>query len=309
MARSITRGRSRAAVHRPDPARDRPRLPLLGAIAVVALAAGIFWPRACGIRFADVPDEAPAAGAAASSEAPPAESASVVAATSAGSAPVAPSVAPSVNDAPSLGNVVVGKSTLMHCQDPPAAELKPSKCGEHGLDPLVVPRLEGLASCPAVAGVSGKLALSIDLDFKKQALRVLAGKGSSTVRNGRRDDKAIEPLLQCIRASVKEMLAADAGGHAHARYVLAYPLTITAHAAAPAASATVEKEKAASGVVTVQVDTAIVRDAPSTSGQPIGRLSRGTKISTIGTAANWYHVKFGDNDSQEGWIFRTNVGR
>jgi len=52
-----------------------------------------------------------------------------------------------------------------------------------------------------------------------------------------------------------------------------------------------------------------VRDAPSTSGQPIGRLSRGTKVTTIGTSANWFHVKFGDNDAQEGWIFRTNIGR
>jgi hypothetical protein len=281
---------------------------LLGGIAVTALAAGVLWPRACGLRYADAPEEAPAASAAPSAEAP-AESASVVAATSAGSAPVAPSATAPANETPALGNVVVGKSTLMRCQDPPAAELKPSKCGEHALDPLVVPRLEALATCPAVAGVSGKLALSIDLDFKKQALKVVAGKGSSTQRNARRDDKAIEPLLQCIRAALKEMLGAETGGHPHARYVLAYPVTITANAAAPAPSTSVEKEKAASGVVTVQVDTAIVRDAPSTSGQPIGRLSRGTKISTIGTAANWYHVKFGDNDAQEGWIFRTNVGR
>lgn len=281
---------------------------MLGAIAVVAATAGVLWPRACGLRFADAPDEGPGAQASAvpSSEVPPpAESASVVAPADAGPAPSATVT----NEPPSLGTVVVGRSTLMHCQDPPAAELKPSKCGEHGLDPLLVPRLEALASCPAVAGVSGKLALSLDLDFKKQALRVLAGKGSSTQRNGRRDDKAIEPLLQCLRASLKEMLAATGTtAPAHARWVLAYPVTITAHAAA-AAAPTVEKEKAAAGVATVQVDTAIVRDAPNTNGQPIGRLSRGTKVSVIGTAGSWYHVKFGENDAQEGWIFRTNIGR
>lgn len=308
MVRTLTTGRSRAVIHRPDPAHDRPRWPLLGGIAAIALAAGIFWPRACGLRFADAPEEAPAASAAPSGEPAPAESASVVAAPSAGSAPV-PSVTAPASETPALGNVVVGKSTLMHCQDPPAAELKPSKCGEHGLDPILVPRLEGLGSCPAIAGVSSKLALSVDLDFKKQNVKVVAGKGSSAQRNGRRDDKAIEPLLQCLRTSLKELVAGDTGTHEHARYILAYPVTITANAVAPAPSASVEKEKAASGVVTVQVDTAIVRDAPSTSGQPIGRLSRGTKISAIGTAGNWYHVKFGDNDAQEGWIFRTNVGR
>jgi hypothetical protein len=271
-----------------------------------SLLVGILWPRACGVRFADAPDEATSASAAASGEASPAESASTAAPVA--SAPV-PSTSAAAPETPAVGSVAVGKSTLMRCQDPPAGELKPSKCGDHGLDPLVVPKLEALASCPAMAGVSGKLALSIDLDFKKQALRVVAGKGSSTQRNGRRDDKAIEPILGCLRASLKELLASETGTHEHQRYVLAYPLTLTAGPAAPAASASVEKEKAASGTVTVQVDTAIVRDAPSTTGQPIGRLSRGTKITAIGTAGNWYHVKFGENDAQEGWIFRTNVGR
>lgn len=308
MVRSISpAGRARTVVQRPDPAHDQPRWPVLGGIAVTALLAGVLWPRACGLKFADAPEEATAASAAPSAEPAPPESASI--APSAGPAPSTSAVAP-VHDTPALGTVAVGKSTLMHCQDPPAGELKPSKCGEHGLDPLLVPKLEALGTCPAVAGVSGKLALSLDLDFKKQALKVVAGKGSSTQRAGRRDDKAIEPLLQCLRASLKELLAGDTGTHDHQRYVLAYPVTLTATAAAsPASSGSVEKEKATSGVATVQVDTAIVRDAPSTSGQPIGRLSRGTKINTIGTAGNWYHVKFGDNDAQEGWIFRTNIGR
>lgn len=302
MARS--RSERPIVVHRADPERDRPRWPVLGGVAALALAAGVLWPRACGVRFgAESPEEA--TSAVASAEPAPPEP-SVVAPPDAGPA----AAAASTTEAPALASVLVGKSTLMHCQDPPTAELKPSKCGEHGLDPVLVPRLESVASCPAVAGVAGKLALSVDINFKTQALKVVAGKGSSTNKNGRRDDKAIEPLLQCIRASLKELLGGDSAPKPeHARYVLAYPVTITATSAAPAASGTVEKEKAASGVATVQVDTAIVRDAPSTTGQPIGRLSRGTKVTTIGTSGNWFHVKFGDNDAQEGWIFRTNIGR
>jgi hypothetical protein len=304
----VARGRSerRFVVHRADPERDRPRWPVLGGVAVIALLAGILWPRACGVRFgAESPEEA--ASIATSAEPTQQPEPSVVAPPDAGPAPIPASS----NEAPALAAVLVGKSTLMRCQDPPTAELKPSKCGEHGLDPVLVPKLEAVSSCPAVAGVAGKLALSVDVNFKTQALKVVAGKGSSTNKNGRRDDKAIEPLLQCIRASVKELLSSESAPKPeHARYVLAYPVTITAtSAAAPAASGSVEKEKAASGVATVQVDTAIVRDAPSTSGQPIGRLSRGTKVTTIGTSGNWFHVKFGDNDAQEGWIFRTNIGR
>ena len=301
MARSRSH---RLLVVRPEAASDRPRWPVLGGVVAVALAAGILWPRACGLKFGGEPAEEPAASAVASNEPPPPEPS------------VVPSVAPpptaSVgNEAPALANVLVGKSTLMQCSDPPAADMKPSKCGEHGLDPHVVPKLEQLASCPAVAGVSGKLALSVDLNFKTQAIKVLAGKGSSTNKNGKRDDKAIEPLLACMRTSLKELLASESAPKPeHLRYQLAYPITITAQATtAPATSGSVEKEKAASGVATVQVDTAIVRDAPSTSGQPIGRLSRGTKVSTIGTSGNWFHIKFGDNDAQEGWIFRTNIGK
>lgn len=273
---------------------------------MVALAVGILWPRACGLKFGVDAAEEPAPSVAASNEPPPTEP---PLAASADAGP--PQAAEAGNEPPALANVLVGKGTLMRCGDPPAGDLKPSKCGEHALDPVVVPRLEStLGGCPAVAGVAGKLALSLDLNFKSQAIKVIAGKGSATTKNGKRDDKAIEPLLSCVRASLKELLAGESAPKPeHARYVLAYPVTIAALTAVAAPAGSVEKEKATTGVATVQVDTAIVRDAPSTNGQPIGRLSRGTKVSTIGTSGNWFHVKFGENDTQEGWIFRTNIGK
>lgn len=291
----------RLVIVRPAPADDRPRWAFVGASAAVALSAGLLWPRACGMRSESEPEVA-AAGA--SAEAPVNEPPRL--SSSAGPAIVAPAV---TAEAPSgVGSIVVGRSTLLQCQDPPAAELKPSKCGEHGLDPAVVPKLEQLGSCPAIVGVTGKLALTLDLDFSKAAAKATAGRGSSVVRGGRRDDKAIEPILQCVRSAMKDLVSAtESAPREHQRYVLSYPLTIAAPAA-PAAPVVVS-EKAASGVATIQVDTAIVRDAPSTSGQPIGRLSRGTKVATIGISGNWFHVRFGEGDRQEGWIFRTNIGR
>ncbi len=290
-------------VVRPDPSHDRPRWAVIAGVTAGALALGVLWPRACGIRFSGEGEE-PATSASVSAEptTPPPTSA-----TTPNDAGLASSSDAGV-EIPSLASVLVAKSTLMHCQDPPAAELKPSKCGEHGLDPQIVPRIEQLATCPAVAGVTGKLALSVDLDFKKQALKVVAGKGSGTNKNGRRDDKAIEPLLQCVRTSLKELFTQEAK-YDHVRYVLAYAVTISANAAPSPAVAGSVSEKSVTGVATVQVDTAIVRDPPNTTGQPIGRLARGTKVTAIGTSGNWFHVKFGENDAQEGWIFRTNIGK
>ncbi len=289
-------------VRRPAKDGDHPRWAVVGLIAGVFGAGGFLLPRACGLEF-----KAEAEPAATSSVAEPVPSAEPSA-----SASVAP-VATVPTEPPSLANVVVGKSTLMHCQDPPAAELKPSKCGEPGLDPVLLPKLEQLGRCPAAAGVTGKLALHVDLDFKKQVAKVVAGKGSATTKNGKRDDKAIEPLLQCLRTALKDVVQpSDGPGTArdHARYVVSYPLTLSVTVAGASASAAPgDKEKVTTGSATVQVDTAIVRDAPSTSGQPIGRLSRGTKVSTVGTSGNWYHIKFGENDAQDGWIFRTNIGK
>ena len=230
-------------------------------------------------------------------------------------APSASASAPATPESPDVAAVAVGKSTLAHCQDPPTAELKPSKCGDHAFDGTVVAKLQALSSCPAAAGVTGKLSIGVDVNFKTSALKVTAAKSSVIQRGGRRDDKAIEPILACLRASLKELAGAPADSGAtreHARYVVYYPVTITAPAggtSAPAPSSSAPGEKAATGSATVQVDTAIVRDAPHMTGQPIGRLSRGTKVTTIGTAGHWYHVRFGENDAQDGWVFRTNIGK
>jgi hypothetical protein len=210
-----------------------------------------------------------------------------------------------------LAVITVGKATLMHCQDPPAAELKPSKCGEPVLDPIVAPKIEQLATgCPALSGVSGRLQVGVDLNFKTQALKLTAGKNSALQRAGKRDEKAIDPILACLRTSLKDVLVSTEGAPAreHARYVLFFPVTLTSPsgAAAPSPSAS---EKVATGTAKVEVNTAIVRDAPNTTGQPIGRLSRDTRVTIVGTSGNWFHIRFGENDAQEGWVFRANLGK
>lgn len=299
-------------VDRPSPGRDRPNYATLGAVGALLLGLGWVLPRAaCGNRGPEQPADEGAGASPSASVAEPAPSgepstSTTPSASNSGSAPP---------EAAEVAAITVGKSTLAHCQDPPAAELKPSKCGDHAFDGTVVAKLQQLSTCPAAAGVTGKLSIGVDVNFKGATLKITAAKSSVVQRGGRRDDKAIEPILACLRASLKELPAATADNGAtrdHARYVVYYPVTITAPAGgagAPAPSPSVSGEKAATGSATVQVDTAIVRDAPHMTGQPIGRLSRGTKVTTIGLVGHWYHVKFGENDAQDGWVFRTNIGK
>jgi hypothetical protein len=313
--RAAARG-DRLIVDRPSPAKDKPNYATLGAAFALLLGIGWALPRAaCGNRGGEQAPEEGAGAAGSASVVEPSPSGEPSGSPSASTSGAPSGSAPTAPETPDVATVTVGKSTLAHCQDPPAAELKPSKCGDHAFDGTAVAKLQQLSTCPAAAGVTGKLSIGVDVNFKAATLKITAAKSSVVQRGGRRDDKAIEPLLACVRASLKDLPSAAADNGAtrdHARYVVYYPVTITAPTGAagtPAPSSSVAGEKATTGTATVQVDTAIVRDAPHMTGAPIGRLSRGTKVTTVGLVGHWYHVKFGDNDAQDGWVFRTNIGK
>jgi hypothetical protein len=300
----------RLRVERPSPNKDRPQWWSIALVGGVALAVGYALPRAaCGSHGAEPAPEEPATAASASAEPSVSGEPSTVALSPSADAGVAD--APS--ESPAIATIAIGRATLAHCQDPPAAELKPSKCGDQGFDAYVVSKLQQLSTCQAVSGLAGKLSVGVDVNFTAQTLKVTAAKSSSLQRAGKRDDKAIEPVLACVRTALADLPTgpAEAGsGRQHARYLVYYPVTITpAAGAAPAPSGSAINETSVTGTATVQVDTAIVRDEPRMTGHPIGRLSRGTKVTTIGTFGHWFHVRFGDNDAQDGWVFRTNIGK
>jgi hypothetical protein len=291
---------------------DRVGWGLLVAVIAPALFAGLFVERTCA-RALTVEGGDEATAASVDPSAGVEGSASEVPSTNTSPPPVTSATAaqPS-SDAPGYAIVTVGKSSLVRCQDPPGADLLPSKCGDPALDSVVVPKLEALGACAATTGVTGRLSITLDASFKSQTLRLIAGPRSSISRTGRRDDRAIEPILACARVALADLVKppADSPPREHGRYVVSYPVTFASPAAsAPTAPSAVAQEKPASGSAMVQVDTAIVRDAPNTSGAPVGRLSRGTKITLVGTVGHWYHVKYGDNEAQDGWIFRSNIGK
>ena len=289
----------------PDGKHDRVRWPLVGGVAVVALATGWFWPRACGLKFGTETTEEVTATSAApevATEAP------VVTAPTASNAPPPPA-----DTAPKFSTVTVGKASLIHCGDVANKDLKPSKCGDPLLDGVIMPKLEDLSTCDDTKGVTGRIALTLEIDFKKKSLKASAGR-SSVKKNGTPNDKAIEPVLGCVRTAMHDLfdLADAQGKRDHVRYTIGYPLTLAPPPGAdvaPAPSGSVAAEKPATGSAKVTVDAALVRDAPSTSGTMVQRLTRGTKVEIYGVAGNWYHIHFGDGDAQAGWIFKTNVGK
>ena len=294
----------------PPEKRDRLRWPLVSSIGVVMLALGFFAPRACGLKFGDAPDEgatnASPEPASSVEQAPP-----VVTSASA----AAPIVSATPLDPNAVALVTVAKSTLMSCQDPPANALKPSHCGDPLLDGVVIPKLEELGSCPAAAVVVGRLSITLDVDLVKKTVKITSGK-SSVKKNGTPNDKAIEPLVSCLRNGLRDLpdAAEGTGKRDHQRYVMAYSLLLAppngaASAGSPAPLGSIAPEKAASGTAEVEVDAAVVRDAPSTNAAWVGRLTRGTKVTILGLSGHWYHVKFGDDQGKTGWIFRTNIGK
>ncbi|MEO7095417.1 MAG: SH3 domain-containing protein, partial [Polyangiales bacterium] len=295
----------------PDGKGDHLRWPIVAPIGVVALVLGFVFPRACGLKFGR--DAIEEGGAAASAEASSSvEDTPPVVTSASTAAPVLTAAPPDPN---AVALVTVAKSTLMSCQDPPASALKPSHCGDPLLDGVVMPKLEELGSCPAATAVVGRLSITVDVDLVKKLVKVTAGK-SSVKKNGTPQDKAIEPLVSCLRNTLRDLpdAAEGTGKREHQRYVMAYSLVIAAPAGAatagsPTPSGSVAPEKSASGTAEVEVDAALVRDAPSTNGALLARLTRGTKVTIYGLSGHWYHVKFGEDQGKTGWIFRTNIGK
>jgi hypothetical protein len=296
----------------PEGKKDRLRWPIVSSIGFVALVLGFVFPRACGLKFGGDTAVEEGTGAASAEPSSSIEQAPPVVTAASTIAPVQSATPPDPN---TVALVTVAKSTLMSCQDPPANTLKPSHCGDPQLDSVVTPKLEELASCPAATAVVGRLSITVDVDLVKKAVKVTAGK-SSVKKGGTPNDKAIEPLVSCLRNSLRDLpdAAEGTGKRDHQRYVMAYSLVIAPPAGSsgtstPSTSGSVAPEKAATGGAEVEVDAALVRDAPSTNGALVARLTRGTKVTIVGLSGHWYHVKFGPDDGKTGWIFRTNIGK
>jgi hypothetical protein len=292
----------------PRAGEDRPSWTRVGVIAAIGFIVGVAWPRLAGVRLGPGVPEAPSAVA--SSAAAPSDVASGPGAVAALPSPaqpsaavpaVVPSPAPSASAAPAV-SLAVGRGVVFACRTSDGDSLKGNDCGSlPGLDGIVMPRLRKLADCPEAAGASGKVHFVVHLDFPRGGVSVELGRGHAV--------PSPDGLLACARS---DMNGATLGGvgHDNPRYSVAYTLTFSGGAAAPAVGGSASGRGTGEGAGTAQVvwEVAVVRDAPKT-GKVVARLQRGTELHLGAAKDGWYPVKFGDGFTSEGWVYRGAIGR
>jgi hypothetical protein len=300
---------------------DRPAWAKVGAITAIGFVVGVAWPRVAGVRVGpSLPADAllPATSASAAGEGSSAPPSLELAARAPTAAPAsAPAQAPAL---PPVA-VSVGHGAIFSCRTSSDELMKGADCGTlAGLDGLVVPALRTLADCPAAATASGKLHLTVRVDFGKGSLGAELGKSSTVAET--------DGLVACAKTALSDVRPTGVA-HDNQRYGVSYHLTFGAAggddrggaaaasasspstgaaATAAAATATAGAGPASDSEVQVAWDVAIVRDAPRT-GKIVAKLDRGTSVRVGAVSQGWYPVKYGDGFASEGWVYRGALGK
>ena len=333
--------RGQPSVEVPSPAADRPPWIKVGVIAAVGFVIGVAWPRLAGVHLgpAAPPEAAPSAVPATSqperSGSPPrafADSTSSSPPPQAqqaqpSSAAVVPAPAPPPQEVPS--SVTVNRGVVLSCKtDEGETKKGVTDCGPvGGFDSIAQPRLRRLAGCPAALGANGKLSVVFNVDFPSNRVAVEIGK-SSTVAS-------VDGFAACVKPAFQGV-SLGALDHQNPHYALFYSLVfspkdahataatgspvavspgssasgegLTSASASPPASSPATATDVEAGTAQVIWEVAIVRDTPRT-GQVLARLQRGTKIRLGPGQDGWYPVKYGNDFSNEGWVYRGAIGR
>jgi hypothetical protein len=193
----------------------------------------------------------------------------------------------------------VGTGFILHCRD---EQQDVEDCGSFTLDPVAVPKIKGLARCPAAKGASGKLSLGFDVDFRAKAVRVLLGKSTSLPRD------AADGLVHCSEAAFQQLNWA-ALPHDHRQYTVFYSVRFGEGAANASTSerppvASPAPPGADGSSAFIAWDVALLRDTPK-SGAIVERLLKGAKVKVLGHDGNWFRVQYG---TIQGWVYREAIG-
>ncbi len=291
-------------IERPSAADDRPVWSRVGIVAAAGFVLGIAWPKLAGVKVGpNVPGDLKAQTEVA---APPSSASSAP--------PPAPSAAPAADPAapapPSnRQTVVVGPGKISRCWD--KKNKKVADCGALLLDPVAVPKLEGLAACPSAVGLAGKLTLGLEIDFEKKEVHVVKAKKDKTTI----PTSTVTGIVQCASRAFANLPLEDVP-HDHRNYTVQYGLTFYPPGKAPEetepagaadgveAAGSTTSEAEANGSGTVSWDTALVRKDPK-DGEVVARLVRGTKVKIVGRRNDWYKIETG---AKTGWIYRGAMG-
>ncbi|MDC3961305.1 SH3 domain-containing protein [Polyangium jinanense] len=292
-------------IERPSPADERPAWSRVGIVAAVGFVLGIAWPKLAGVKVGpNVPGDLKAQ---AEVTAPP--TASAQAAPAAPPPTAAPTAEPAAAPPPNKQTVVVGPGKISRCWD--KKNKKVTDCGALQLDPVAVPKLQGLAECPSAVGLAGKLTLGLEIDFEKKEVHVVKNKKDKTTI----PTSTVTGIVQCASRAFANLPLEDVPNK-YRHYTVQYGLTFYPPGKAPEeaeAPATGEGEDAAgsttseaeaNGTGTVSWDTALVRKDPK-DGEVVVRLVRGTKVKIVGRRNDWFKI---ETNGKTGWIYRGAIG-
>ncbi len=282
-------------VELPGPEADQPAWGKVGIIAILGFAVGVAWPRLAGVSLGpNPPADAPRASvAAAGSGAAPAKTS-----LSAVTPLVVPTGSVGSADAPGGGNeqvVTVGVGELQKCRDPKGKAI--DACDKIALDPIVTPRLKELSKCPSALGLTGKVSVGLDLDFKGKTLKVQRAKAKLP-------RTTLDGLTRCVERSLAGVSLDDLA-HENSRYSFAYEVSFVPPGQ-PAAGAEPAPDPAKSAPVegkTARVawGSCQVRETPK-NGAVIGKIPRKGEVKFLEKKDDWYRVEYG-TEKKQGWVF------
>lgn len=306
---------ARPSVHVPPAGDDQPSWRKVGAIAAVGFVVGVAWPRVAGIRLgpglpdtaaSSSPDALPPAPAAASGArsaptVPPRAESTEASLPATAAVTVSSDAAPSPATGDSTDELVVGHGSVASCETSSGEVLKAAQCGGlAGLDALVMPRLRRLAKCKA-GPLPPRLRYDVTVDFVRGTLAI----------DPTRPRTSPDSLLACARSEMSGLNVATLG-HEHPRYTVTYSVGPDARrSSSPGTESPAvppSPAPAVEGAAQVEWEVALVRDTPKV-GKVVARLQRGATVRVGAPKDGWYPVRYGDDFSGAGWVYRAALGR
>lgn len=253
----------------------------VGWIALGGFVVGIAWPRMFGVSLVpEAPVGEPAAELTASGEEP------------------TPAVQKTEDDKQlTLRDLLeVGEPKITSCRDTEGNKAK--ECTPVDFDQLFHPSLLALAECPAAQGVFGTLSLGVEVDFAQKKINKL--------ESGRATDLPQAVQQELLRCAEKQLasVSLDKVRAEQSSYTVFFKLLFKTPEIAASEAQTIVP---ASGRVTVEWRTALIREEPETEAHVKARLLAGTRLVVTGRMGDWYRVKY-DAQGREGWVHGAALG-
>lgn len=281
-------------IESPPPEADQPAWGKVGIIAIVGFVVGVAWPRLAGVSLGpNPPSDAPRMPVASATSPKVALAATVPASTGSSGGVM---VVPGANGGNEQG-VSVGPVDIAKCRD--AKGKAPDACDAIPVDAFFTPKLKELAKCPSALGLSGKVQIGFDLDFKSKTLKVQRAKAKLP-------RTTLDGLTRCVERSINGA-SFDELAHENARYTIYYDVSFFPPGRPPEEGNEAGKTAGTplDGKTAKVVKSYQVRDAPQ-NGSVVGKLPRGAEVKLLEQKEGWYRVEYGDK--KQGWLFGGALG-